>query len=155
MKINIDKDTLEFLENINVPENAFENLINVLLIEGIDRFVKEDILIVDENKKIEVLTKIFLLKINSIPKVLDLLKKQVRSKIMNIEIANDIIEILRPVTAGDEDLKSTINILILNGIEKNIEDGFTGIELETVEKLQEKHIISRLIKDLTNALNDD
>lgn len=74
---------------------------------------------------------------------------------MNVEIANDIIEILRPVTAGDEDLKSTINILILNGIEKNIEDGFTGIELETVEKLQEKHIISRLIKDLTNALNDD
>lgn len=76
MKINIDKDTLEFLENINVPENAFENLINVLLIEGIDRFVKEDILIVDENKKIEVLTKIFLLKINSIPKVLDLLKNK-------------------------------------------------------------------------------
>lgn len=76
MKINIDKDTLEFLENINVPENAFENLINVLLIEGIDKFVKEDILIVDENKKIEVLTKIFLLKINSIPKVLDLLKNK-------------------------------------------------------------------------------
>ena len=74
---------------------------------------------------------------------------------MNVEIANDIIEILRPVTAGDEDLKSTINILILNGIEKNIEDGFTGIELETVEKLQEKHVIKRLIKDLTDALNDD
>lgn len=74
---------------------------------------------------------------------------------MNVEIANDIIEILRPVTAGDEDLKSTINILILNGIEKNIEDGFTGIELETVEKLQEKHVINRLIKDLMDALNDD
>lgn len=74
---------------------------------------------------------------------------------MNIEISNDIIEILRPVTAGDEDLKSTINILILNGIEKNIEDGFTGIKLETVEKLQEKHIINRLIKDLMDALNDD
>lgn len=74
---------------------------------------------------------------------------------MNIEIANDIIEILRPVTAGDEDLKSTINILILNGIEKNIEDGFKGIDLETVEKLQEKHVINRLIKDLMDALNDD
>lgn len=76
MKINIDKQTLEFLENINVPENAFENLINVLLIEGIDRFVKEDILIVDENKKIEILNKIFLLKINSIPKVLELLESK-------------------------------------------------------------------------------
>ena len=57
---------------------------------------------------------------------------------MNVEIANDIIEILRPVTTGDEDLKSTVNILILNGIEKNIEDGFTGIDMETVEKLQKK-----------------
>lgn len=74
---------------------------------------------------------------------------------MNVEIANDIIEILRPVTAGDEDLKSTINILILNGIEKSIEDGFTGIELEIVEKLQKKHVINRLIKDLMDALNDD
>lgn len=74
---------------------------------------------------------------------------------MNVEITNDIIEILRPVTAGDEDLKSTINILILNGIEKNIKDGFTGIELETVEKLQEKHIINRLIKDLMDVLNND
>lgn len=74
---------------------------------------------------------------------------------MNIEIANDVIEILLPVTAGDEDLKSTINILILNGIEKNIEDRFTGIDLETVKKLQEKHIINRLIKDLVDALNDD
>lgn len=76
MKINIDKDTLDFLEHINVSENALENLINVLLIAGIDNFVKEDILIVDENKKAEVLTKIFLLKINSIPKVLDLLKNK-------------------------------------------------------------------------------
>lgn len=74
---------------------------------------------------------------------------------MNIEIANDVIEILLPVTAGDEDLKSTINILILNGIEKNIEDGFTGIDLETVKKLQEKHVINRLIKDLMDALNND
>ena len=76
MKINIEKETLEFLENIDVPENSLETLINVLLIEGIDNFVKEDILIVDENKKAEVLTKIFLLKINSIPKVLDLLKNK-------------------------------------------------------------------------------
>lgn len=74
---------------------------------------------------------------------------------MEITIANEIIEMLRPVTNGDEDLKSTVNILILNGIEKAIEDGFTGIELEAVEKLQEKHVINRLIKDLMDALNDD
>lgn len=76
MKINIDKETLEFLESINVPENALENLINVLLIEGINFFIKEDILIVEENKKTEILFKIFLLKINSIPKVLELLKNK-------------------------------------------------------------------------------
>lgn len=74
---------------------------------------------------------------------------------MQVTIDNSIIEILRPVTAGDEDLKSTVNILILNGIEKSIEDGFTGIDMETVEKLQKKHVINRLIKDLMDALNND
>lgn len=74
---------------------------------------------------------------------------------MQVTIDNSIIEILRPVTAGDEDLKSTVNILILNGIEKNIEDGFTGIDLKTVKDLQEKHIVNRLIKDLIDALNHD
>ena len=76
MKFNIDEETLELLKQFNATENALENLINVLLIAGIDNFVKEDILIVDENKKAEVLTKIFLLKINSIPKVLELLKNK-------------------------------------------------------------------------------
>ena len=38
---------------------------------------------------------------------------------MNIEIKNEIIEVLRPVTDGDADLKRTVNILILNGIEKS------------------------------------
>lgn len=74
---------------------------------------------------------------------------------MQVTIDNSIIEILRPVTAGDEDLKSTVNILILNGIEKNIEDGFKGIDLKTVKDLQEKHIVNRLIKDLVDALNND
>lgn len=74
---------------------------------------------------------------------------------MQVTIDNNIIEILRPVTAGDEDLKSTVNILILNGIEKNIEDGFKGIDLKTVKDLQEKHIVNRLIKDLVDALNND
>ena len=74
---------------------------------------------------------------------------------MQVTIDNSIIEILRPVTAGDEDLKSTVNILILNGIEKNIEDGFKGIDLKTVKDLQEKHIVNRLIKDLMDALNND
>ena len=74
---------------------------------------------------------------------------------MQVTIDNSIIAILRPVTAGDEDLKSTVNILILNGIEKNIEDGFKGIDLKTVKDLQEKHIVNRLIKDLMDVLNND
>lgn len=74
---------------------------------------------------------------------------------MNIKIDNSIIEILRPVTAGDADLKRTVNILILNGIEKAIDDGFTGIDMETVEKLQKQHVIENMIQDLVDALNDD
>lgn len=74
---------------------------------------------------------------------------------MNIKIKNSIIEILRPVTAGDADLERTVNILILNGIEKAIDDGFTGIDMETVEKLQKEHIIENMLQDVMDALNDD
>lgn len=74
---------------------------------------------------------------------------------MNIKIKNSIIEILRPVTAGDADLERTVNILILNGIEKAIDDGFTGIDMETVENLQKEHIIENMLQDVLDALNDD
>lgn len=62
---------------------------------------------------------------------------------MNIKIDNSIIEVLRPVTDGDADLKRAVNMLIINGIEKTIEDGFTGIDMETVEKLQ-KNMLSKI-----------
>lgn len=74
---------------------------------------------------------------------------------MNIEIKNEIIEVLRPVTDGDADLERTVNILILNGIEKAIDDGFTGIDMETVENLQKEHIIENMLQDVLDALNDD
>lgn len=74
---------------------------------------------------------------------------------MNIKIKNSIIEVLRPITAGDADLERTVNILILNGIEKAIDDGFTGIDMETVEKLQKEHIIENMLQNVLDALNDD
>ena len=74
---------------------------------------------------------------------------------MNIKIKNSIIEILRPVTAGDVDLERTVNILILNRIEKAIDDGFTGIDMETVEELQKEHVIENMLQDVLDALNDD
>lgn len=74
---------------------------------------------------------------------------------MNIKIKNSIIEVLRPVTDSDADLERTVNILILNGIEKAIDDGFTGIDMETVEKLQKEHIIENMLQDVLDALNDD
>lgn len=74
---------------------------------------------------------------------------------MNIKIKNSIIEVLRPVTNGDADLERTVNILILNGIEKAIDDGFTGIDIETVENLQKEHVIENMLQDVLDALNDD
>lgn len=74
---------------------------------------------------------------------------------MNIKIKNSIIEVLRPVTNGDADLERTVNILILNGIKKAIDDGFTGIDMKTVEKLQKEHIIENMLQDVLDALNDD
>lgn len=74
---------------------------------------------------------------------------------MNIKIKNSIIEVLRPVTNGDADLERTVNILILNGIEKAIKDDFTGIDMETIENLQKEHIIENMLQDVLDALNDD
>lgn len=74
---------------------------------------------------------------------------------MNIKIDNSIIEVLRPVTDGDADLKRAVNMLIINGIEKTIEDGFTGIDMKTVEKLQKKYVIENTLQDLMDFLNND
>ena len=69
MKINIDKDTLEFLESIDVPEYSLETLINVLLIEGIEKVIQNCTFKVDEKDKTKILIKILSLKINLIPRV--------------------------------------------------------------------------------------
>lgn len=74
MKINIEKETLEFLESIDVPENSLETLINVLLIEGIEKVIQNCTLKVNEKDKTKILVKILSLKINLLPKVENMLK---------------------------------------------------------------------------------
>lgn len=74
MKINIEKETLEFLESIDVPEYSLETLINVLLIEGIEKLLKNSTLIVDEKDKTKILIKILSLKINLILRVEEILR---------------------------------------------------------------------------------
>ena len=74
MKINIEKETLEFLESIDVPENSLETLINVLLIEGIEKVIQNCTLNVNEKDKTKILVKILSLKINLLPKVENMLK---------------------------------------------------------------------------------
>lgn len=74
MKINIEKETLEILESIDVPEYSLETLINVLLIEGIEKLVKNSTLKVDEKDKTKILIKILSLKINLILRVEEMLR---------------------------------------------------------------------------------
>lgn len=74
MKFNIDKETLELLERFDLSENSLETLINVLLIEGIEKLVQNSTLKVDEKDKTKILIKILSLKINLIPRVEEMLK---------------------------------------------------------------------------------
>ena len=80
MKFNIDEDTLELFERFDLSEKSLETLINVLLIEGFEKLVKDNILKVDEKDKTKILIKLLSLKINIIPRVEEMLKKQVRRK---------------------------------------------------------------------------
>lgn len=74
MKFNIDKDTLELFEQFDLSETSLETLINVLLIEGFEKLLKNNTLKVDEKDKTRILIKILSLKINFIPKVEKMLK---------------------------------------------------------------------------------
>lgn len=74
MKFNIDEETLELLKHFNATENSLETLINVLLIEGIEKLVKNSTLKVDEKDKTKILVKILSLKINLLPKVEQMLR---------------------------------------------------------------------------------
>lgn len=74
MKINIEKETLEFLDSIDVPENSLETLINVLLIEGIEKVIQNCTFKVNEKNKTKILVKILSLKINLLPKVEQMLR---------------------------------------------------------------------------------
>lgn len=69
MKFNIDEETLELFERFDLSENSLETLINLLLIEGYEKLVKDNILKIDERDKTKVLIKILSLKINLIPRV--------------------------------------------------------------------------------------
>lgn len=74
MKFNIDEETLELFERFDLSENSLETLINVLLIEGYEKLVKDNILKIDERDKTKVLIKILSLKINLIPRVEQMLR---------------------------------------------------------------------------------
>lgn len=74
MKFNIDEETLELFERFDLSEKSLETLINVLLIEGLEKLVQNSTLKVDEKDKTKILIKILSLKINLIPRVEKMLR---------------------------------------------------------------------------------
>lgn len=73
MQVTIDKETVEILKCINASQNALETLINVMLIDGIEKYVLEDVLAENKDKKIEVIAKILSLKTKNISRLLRIL----------------------------------------------------------------------------------
>ena len=73
MQVTIDKETVEILKCINASQNALKTLINVMLIDGIEKYVLEGVLVESEDKKIEVIAKILSLKTKNISRLLRIL----------------------------------------------------------------------------------
>ena len=74
---------------------------------------------------------------------------------MKFKIDDSILELLKPVTRDEENLNDVINMMVLSGIGKTIDDGFKGIDKDVFEKIHSEYIIKCLIKDLTGILTDD
>ena len=73
MQVTIDKEILEILEILNASKDKLDNSINILLLEGIDSTVSNQMFSVSEMTKKFVKLKVMDLKLKYILKMLDAL----------------------------------------------------------------------------------
>lgn len=73
MQVTIDKEILEILEILNASKDKLDNSINILLLEGIDSTVSNQMFSASEMTKKSVKLKVMDLKLKYILKMLDAL----------------------------------------------------------------------------------
>ena len=69
---------------------------------------------------------------------------------MLVNIDNEIMKLLEPITVDKEDLEDSLNLMIITGLEDSIYKGFNRIKLEDVEKLKRKYFFLGMLKILND-----
>ena len=67
---------------------------------------------------------------------------------MLVNIDNEIMKLIEPLTVDRKELEDSLNFLIVIGLEDSIYKGFNRIKLEDVEKLKRKYFFLGLLKKL-------
>lgn len=69
---------------------------------------------------------------------------------MLVNIDNEIMKLIEPLTVDKEELEDSLNLMIITGLEDSIHKGFNRIKLEDVEKLKRKYFFLGMLKMLNN-----
>lgn len=67
---------------------------------------------------------------------------------MLVNIDDEIMKLIEPVTVDKEEIEDSLNFLIVIGLEDSIYKGFNRIKLEDVEKLKRKYFFLGMLKIL-------
>ena len=69
---------------------------------------------------------------------------------MLVNIDDEIIKLIEPVTVDKEEIEDSVNLMIITGLEHVIYRGFNRIKLEDVEKLKRKYFFLGMLKILND-----
>jgi hypothetical protein len=67
---------------------------------------------------------------------------------MLVNIDDEIMNLIEPVTVDKKELEDSLNLMIITGLEHSIYKGFNRIKLEDVEKLKRKYFFLGMLKIL-------
>ena len=71
---------------------------------------------------------------------------------MLVNIDDEIMNLIEPVTVDKNELEDSLNLMILTGLEHAVYSGFNGINSEEVEKLKRIYFFRGMLKMLTNNI---
>ena len=69
---------------------------------------------------------------------------------MLVNIDDEIMKLIEPVTVDKEEIEDSVNLMIITGLEHIIYRGFNRIKLEDVEKLKRKYFFLGMLKILND-----
>ena len=71
---------------------------------------------------------------------------------MLVNIDDEIIKLIGPLTVDKKEIEESLNLVILTGLEHAVYSGFNGINSEEIEKLKRIYFFRGMLKMLTNTI---